>query len=79
MYCFSVLVMLLRLRQICSHPALITDPETSMEILGSNSSEYDRAVKTMGRQWVQNTVSRLADVAAQRMTAELEAFLFTRF
>jgi hypothetical protein len=70
--------MLLRLRQICSHPALITDPEASLEIsLSDNASEYDRAVEALGHHWVQRTVANRADIASKRMAAKLEAPIFT--
>lgn len=75
----KVLVLLLRMRQVCNHPALIIDPDATAENSGTAGgssvdaiSEYDRAIKVLGAEWVRNTVAKVEELAVEKMEAELQ-------
>ena len=65
--------MLLRLRQICNHPALITEREEGLEAMGRTraEAEVERAVKSFGPGFVPKVKAKLRDLETERMEAEL--------
>lgn len=68
-----VLVMLLRLRQICNHPALISEREEDLEGMGRTraEAEVERANKAFGGDFVAKVRSKIRELEAERMEAEL--------
>jgi len=68
-----VLVMLLRLRQICNHPALISEREQDLEALGRTraDAEVERANKAFGGDFVVKVRSKIRELETERMEAEL--------
>lgn len=70
---FPVLVLLLRLRQICNHPALITERGEGLEAVGRTRSEaeVERAIKSFGAAFVSKVRNKLRDLETERMEAEL--------
>lgn len=67
-----VLVMLLRLRQICNHPALISERE-DMEAVGRTRAEAEvaRAMKTFGAGFITKVMAKIRDLETERMEVEL--------
>lgn len=69
-------MLLLRLRQICSHPCLIQ--EHGDAIIEDNfedkniSPDLARAVRVMGSNFVTNMRSKMKEVALARLAAEKE-------
>ena len=65
--------MLLRLRQICNHPALISEREGDLEVLGRTraDAEVERAVKSFGEEFVAKVRTKIRDLETERMEAEL--------
>lgn len=72
---FTVLVMLLRLRQICAHPALITEGGAAyvvgdQEDANGHNAELTRAQRLMGLDFVLRMREKFKQVALERMAAE---------
>lgn len=73
-----MLVLLLRLRQICTHTSLITVGDTEFVVIDDdleNTKEEKRdeviqASTTMGREFVEKIKTKLKDLAMERMAAE---------
>lgn len=65
--------MLLRLRQICNHPALISEREGDPEAAGRTRAEAEvaRAVKSCGAEFVAKVKTKIRDLETERMEAEL--------
>ncbi|KAI0342316.1 hypothetical protein BDW22DRAFT_1395176 [Trametopsis cervina] len=76
---FQVLVMLLRLRQICSHASLITEQSYAFirpgEYLdtGDKNSELLRAVELVGTVFVEKMRAKYKNLAIARLAAEAES------
>ena len=75
----TVLVLLLRLRQICNHPVLITDDNTEhtdslLDEANVVSSEYDRALRLVGPEFVAKMNAKLMRLATERMEAEKRVY-----
>lgn len=72
----TVLVLLLRLRQICNHPALISEREEDLEALGRTraEAEVERAVKSFGEGFVARVRTKIRDLETERMEAELTVY-----
>ncbi|KAH8116128.1 SNF2 family N-terminal domain-containing protein [Phellopilus nigrolimitatus] len=74
-----VLVMLLRLRQVCSHTSLITEGEDYIiddNLENTNEDKRDELILAqtlLGREFVTKLRSKLKDVAIERMAAEKES------
>ena len=75
----QVLVLLLRLRQICSHPCLIQEDvaafvgaDEDTNVKAEVASEVSRAHKLMSAGWVDEVKRRLKDRMVARMEAEKE-------
>jgi SNF2 family DNA or RNA helicase len=70
---FTVLVLLLRLRQICNHPALISKREDDPEAAGRTraEAEVERAIKSFGAGFVAKVRAKIRDLETERMEAEL--------
>lgn len=74
----AVLVMLLRLRQICSHTALIYEEngvvidDTIENATEDDRDELIRAQTLIGREFVDKIRSKLKEIVLQRMAAEKE-------
>lgn len=68
-----VLVMLLRLRQVCNHPALISEREQDLEAVGRSraDAEVERAVKSFGAGFVAKVRTKIRDLETERMEVEL--------
>jgi len=68
-----VLVLLLRLRQICNHPALISEREEDVEAAGRSRAEAEvaRAMKSCGAGFVAKVRTKIQDLETERMEAEL--------
>ena len=68
-----VLVLLLRLRQVCNHPALITEREGGMEAAGHTRAEVEveRARKFFGEGFVSKVKAKIRDLETERMEVEL--------
>jgi SNF2 family DNA or RNA helicase len=68
-----VLVLLLRLRQICNHPALISEREEDTELTGRTraDAEVERAVKSFGEEFAAKVRAKIRDLETERMEAEL--------
>jgi len=68
-----VLVLLLRLRQICNHPALISEREEDLEAVGRTraEAEVERAVKSFGAGFVSKVKAKIRDLETERMEVEL--------
>lgn len=78
-----MLVLLLRLRQICNHPALISEREEDLEAAGRTraDAEVERATKSLGVEFVAKVRAKIRDLETERMEAELtvrELALFSR-
>ncbi|KAI0035171.1 SNF2 family N-terminal domain-containing protein [Vararia minispora EC-137] len=77
----EVLVLLLRLRQICSHPSLIQeDPNSAMSFGGADAArpqaykdELTRARDVVGPNFVDRLKQRRVDIARERMKIEKES------
>lgn len=75
---YSVLVLLLRLRQICSHPALIQEGETALvspdemdeTITPKTRDELSRARSLVGLEFVAKMKMKLKETALRRIEAE---------
>lgn len=69
----TVLVLLLRLRQICNHPALITERGEDFDAVGRTraEAEVERAVKSFGAGFVAKVREKIRDLETERMEAEL--------
>ncbi|KAF7289976.1 SNF2 superfamily protein [Mycena indigotica] len=71
----SVLVLLLRLRQLCSHPALIQ--ENGSHLLAPKRSNFNdvlsRARQEVSAEFVKKMKERYADLALRRIAAEKES------
>jgi len=72
-----VLVLLLRLRQLCSHPCLIQEGGDAFLCPGEDTSvkytvqtELDRATILAGKEFVNNMKTKFKEVVLQRMVAE---------
>lgn len=71
-------MLLLRLRQICSHTALITEEEDVIvdeDLENSNEANRDELIQAQtvaGREFVQKLKAKLKEVALGRMAAEKE-------
>jgi hypothetical protein len=65
--------MLLRLRQICNHPALISAREEDPEMEGRTRAEAEvgRATKLLGDGFVTKVRAKIRDLETERMEAEL--------
>jgi len=70
---FIVLVLLLRLRQICNHPALITKREDDLEAAGRTraEAEVERARKSFGPEFVAKVRAKIQELETERMEVEL--------
>ncbi|CAL1709072.1 unnamed protein product [Somion occarium] len=75
----QVLVLLLRLRQICSHPTLIQEdgdgfvrPEEA-EDGGDTSAELARAARLVSMEFVNRMKSKFKEIVLERMAAEKES------
>ena len=70
---FTVLVLLLRLRQICNHPALITKREDDLEAAGRTraEAEVERARKSFGPEFVAKVRAKIQELETERMEIEL--------
>jgi len=70
---FPVLVLLLRLRQICNHPALITERGEDLEAAGRTwaEAEVERAIKSFGAGFASKVKGKIRDLETERMEAEL--------
>lgn len=75
----QVLVLLLRLRQICSHPSLIQEdgvafvgPEEVDNEKPELSNELTRAKRLVSQEFVDKVKHRLKDSALRRLAAEKE-------
>ena len=70
---FTVLVLLLRLRQICNHPALISKGEEDPEATGRTraEAEVERAMKSFGAGFVAKVRAKIRDLETERMEVEL--------
>jgi SNF2 family DNA or RNA helicase len=74
----AVLVLLLRLRQICSHPALIQEGETALvtpdemdeSIATEIRDELSRARNLVGSEFVAKMKFKLKETALRRIEAE---------
>jgi SNF2 family DNA or RNA helicase len=68
-----VLVLLLRLRQICNHPALISEREEDLEAGGRTraDAEVERATKSVGVEFVAKVRAKIHDLETERVEAEL--------
>ncbi|KIJ39030.1 hypothetical protein M422DRAFT_175767 [Sphaerobolus stellatus SS14] len=72
----TVFVLLLRLRQICSHPCLIQEGGDAFVRPGDNNmnqedqNEIHRAVTLVGQQWVDDMRQKMKDLARERMENE---------
>lgn len=72
---YSVLVLLLRLRQICSHPSLIQEDgvtyiDSGNQEAGEKHTELVRAERLMGNDFVQRITAKFKQVMLDRMAAE---------
>lgn len=72
---YAVLVLLLRLRQICSHPSLIQEDgvtyiDGSSQEAGEKHTEIVRAERLMGKDFVQCIRAKFKQVMLDRMAAE---------
>jgi len=67
-----VLVLLLRLRQICNHPALISEREDT-DAAGRTraEAEVERAIKSFGAGFVSKVRAKIRDLETERMEVEL--------
>lgn len=65
--------MLLRLRQICNHPALISKREDDLEAAGRTraEAEVERAKQSFGAGFVAKVRAKIQDLETERMEAEL--------
>ena len=70
---YTVLVLLLRLRQICNHPALISEREGGPEAVGRTRAEAEvaRAVRSFGEDFVSKVRAKIRDLETERMEVEL--------
>ena len=70
---YTVLVLLLRLRQICNHPALISEREADLEAAGRTraEAEVERAVKSFGPGFISKVRAKIRDLETERMEVEL--------
>lgn len=68
-----MLVLLLRLRQICNHPALISEREEDLEAADRTraDAEVERATKSLGAEFVAKVRAKIRDLEIERMEAEL--------
>lgn len=67
------------MRQVCNHPTLITDLDATAEnsrlMDGKSSdavSEYNRAIKALGPNWVAKMVAKVQGLAVEKMETELQ-------
>ena len=69
----TVLVLLLRLRQICNHPALITERGEDSEAAGRTraEAEVERALEAFGAGFVSKVRTKIRDLETERMEVEL--------
>lgn len=76
-----MLVLLLRLRQICNHPALISEREEDLEAAGRTraDAEVERATKSIGVEFVAKVRAKIRDLETERMEAELTVRELTSF
>lgn len=71
-----VLVLLLRLRQICVHPALIQEGEeagidlSDFDVNHDKSSELARAKRLVSEDFVERMKKKLKEVSLERIAAE---------
>lgn len=65
--------MLLRLRQICNHPALITERGEDLQVAGRTraEAEVERAIKSFGKGFVGKVKAKIRDLENERMEVEL--------
>lgn len=68
-----MLVLLLRLRQICNHPALISPREDDPEAAGRTraEAEVERAKQSFGPGFITKVRAKIRDLETERMEAEL--------
>ena len=68
-----MLVLLLRLRQICNHPALISGRGEDLEAAGRTraEAEVERAIKSFGAGFASKVRAKIRDLETERMEAEL--------
>ena len=68
-----VLVLLLRLRQVCNHPALISERAEDLEAAGRSraEAEVERAIKSFGAGFVAKVRTKIRDLETERMEVEL--------
>ena len=75
-FSFPVLVLLLRLRQICTHTSLITEQDGVIiddELENMDEDKRDDVIKAhseLGREFVDKLKKKLRDIALERMAAE---------
>ncbi|KNF01813.1 hypothetical protein PSTG_04932 [Puccinia striiformis f. sp. tritici PST-78] len=74
-----ILVLLLRLRQACGHPSLAIEQDDDTEAVNDPSDrpefndphlELNRAIETLGQDWVHNTKNKFQDEADELVKAE---------
>ena len=65
--------MLLRLRQVCNHPALISDREEDLEAAGRTRAEAEvaRATRSFGAGFVARVRAKIRNLETERMEVEL--------
>ena len=70
--------MLLRLRQICAHPSLITEDGQALTLPGEHANhtmkvtELQRAERLVGPEFVMRMKEKFRTIALERMAAEKE-------
>lgn len=69
----TVLVLLLRLRQVCNHPALISERAEDLEAAGRSraEAEVERATNSFGAGFAAKVRAKIRDLETERMEVEL--------
>ena len=69
-------MLLLRLRQICNHPALISAREEDLEAASRTraEAEVERALKSFGAGFVARVKAKIQDLETERMEVELTVY-----
>lgn len=70
-----VLVMLLRLRQVAFHPALLGSAFDEMHEEKERQESLDRALELLGQDWIDRVKKDRHDLAVERAVAEREGKL----
>ncbi len=81
----EVLVMLLRLRQVCSHTSLITEVDSENIIIADDDGDNQISKKEgvfhvqtlLGREFVEKLKQKLKDITFERMEAERKVRLLS--